>query len=272
MNLLQVENLTCGYGCKEVIKDVSFSVKEGDFTGIIGPNGAGKTTLFRAITGALALKNGSVSYDGVNIKDIAFKKFASQVAVIPQLIEIPFAFTIEEFVFLGRFPHLGRFQPAGGIDRDAVDKAIKLADVSGLRDRKMSELSGGERQRAFLAQGFAQEPRVLFLDEPTAHLDIAHQVQIMDILRRLNKETGLTVVIILHDLNLASEYCRQLVMLDNGKIFKKGGPDEVLTYKNIEEVYKTVVLVEKNPITLKPYLLLISQDNLKGLPDRQRKS
>jgi len=261
--MLKVNNLSCGYGDKKIISGVSFSVEQGDFVGILGPNGAGKTTLFRAATGIIPPWEGEVFYKDANILNIPRRKFAKEVAVIPQLVETPFDFTVDEFVFLGRFPHLSRFQAAGAVDQEAVLKAMQLTDTIDLRQRKIFELSGGERQRVLLAQGFAQSPRFLFLDEPTAHLDIAHQVAVMDILDNLNRKHGLTVVIILHDLNLASEYCKRLILLDNGKIFREGVSDDILTYQNIEKVYKTAVVVEKNPVSGKPYLLLVSEKELK---------
>jgi iron complex transport system ATP-binding protein len=262
MALLDVKNLSCGYGGKTVIKDVSFSVREGDFLGIIGPNGAGKTTLFRSITQTLPIQKGEVFYSGLDITEIAPRKLALQMAVVPQMMYIPFAFTVEEFVFIGRFPHLERFQAPTDIDYRALKQALELADISGLAKRNILELSGGERQMAILAQGFAQEPKILLLDEPTAHLDITHQIKIMDLLKKLNIKEGLTIVIILHDLNLASEYCNRLVLLNEGEVFKEGAPETVLTYDNIEAVYKTVVVVNKNPISSKPYVILVSGNQL----------
>ncbi|MFH1504447.1 MAG: cob(I)yrinic acid a,c-diamide adenosyltransferase [Candidatus Omnitrophota bacterium] len=257
--MLQIKNLTCGYEEKEIIRDVSFSVREGEFLGIIGPNGSGKTTLFRAITGILRPWKGGIQYKGEHISKISTREFSREAAVIPQILEVPFAFTVEEFVLMGRFPYLGRFEALRAKDLEVLEEALALTDIAGLRQRKISELSGGERQRAIFAQGLAQEPSLLLLDEPTAHLDIAHQVQILDLVKRLNREKGLTVIVVLHDLNLASSYCDRLVLLKEGEIFKDGLSEEVLTYQNIEEVYKTVVVVEKNPISGKPYIFLVSQ-------------
>ena len=262
MALLEVKNLSCGYGSKEVIRGVSFAVEKGDFLAVIGPNGAGKTTLFRAITSALPVQKGGVLYNGAAIETIPAKRLAAQMAVIPQMMHVPFAFTVEEFVFMGRFPYLERFQPPAGADYEKADMAMELVGIKALSKRSILELSGGERQMALLAQGFAQEPQVLFLDEPTAHLDITHQIKILDLLRKLNYEKGLTVVIVLHDLNLASEYSSRIVLLNEGRVFKEGGPEEVLTYDNIEAVYKTVVVVNKNPVSLRPYIMLVAGNQL----------
>ena len=196
-----------------------------------------------------------------DISKIPVKELAKNMAVIPQVIFTPFSFTVEEFVFMARFAHIDRFSLPGVVDRDAVNKAMELAGITRLKDRNIRELSGGERQQAYLAQGFAQTPEILLLDEPTAHLDIRHQAAIMDVLKKLNKEQGLTVVVILHDLNLAGGYCDNIILLDEGKIYKKGGVDEILNSKTIEEVYKTQVIVEKNPITGKPHIFLVSQQN-----------
>lgn len=261
MEVLKVENLSCGYDEKTVIKDISFSVEEGNFLGIIGPNSTGKTTLFRALTGILKFHKGSVLYKNRPIHKIPPLDFARETAVISQGIEMPFAFSVEEFVLMGRFPHSGRFGILTPRDYEALEKVLNFTDISSLRHRKISELSAGEKQRAVLAQGFIQEPKLLLLDEPTAHLDIAHQVQILDLVKKLNKEKGLTVIIILHDLNLAGSYCDKLILLDEGKIFKKGSPEEVITCRNIEDVYKTVVVVKKNPVSSKPCVFLVSAED-----------
>lgn len=262
MNILEVKDLRCGYDYERgaVIKDVSFSVGEAEFLGVIGPNGAGKTTLFRSISGALKPWEGNISYKDKEICRIGPRDFASQIAVMPQMLEITFSFSVEEFILMGRFPHRTRFSALGEKDLAILEEVLRLTDTFSLRRRKILELSGGERQRVLLAQAFAQEPRLLLLDEPTLHLDIAHQVQILDLVRRLNKERRLSVIVVLHDLNLASSYCDRLILLKEGCIFKDGSPDEVLTYQNIEEVYKTVVVVKQNPISLKPYILLVSEE------------
>ena len=179
---------------------------------------------------------------------------------MPQILEVPFAFSVEEFVLMGRFPHTGRFEALKQRDYRILEDTLNLTDTFPFRGRKIYELSGGERQRVILAQGFAQEPQLLLLDEPTSHLDIAHQVQILDLVKKLNKEKGLTVIIVLHDLNLASSYCDRLILLKEGAIFTEGSPQDVLTYQNIEKVYKTVVVVKENPISLKPYILLVSEE------------
>jgi len=263
MDILRVQNLSCGYGDREVIKNMSFSVKAGDFLGVIGPNGAGKTTLFRAITRVLTPLSGSVFYREKEISTINPRDFAREVAVIPQILEIPFAFTVEEFALMGRFPHEGRFEFHREKNKRLLEKALIFTDTLNLRKRKIFELSGGERQRVILAQGFVQEPRLILLDEPITHLDIAHQVGIMDLIRRLNKEFGLTVIMVLHNLNLASEYCHRLALFNEGRVHKIGSPEEVMDYRTIEKVYKTAVVVEKSPVSRKPHVFVVPEEQIK---------
>ena len=169
--------------------------------------------------------------------------------------------TVKEFVLLGRIPYYKNLQFfENKQDLIAADRAMIMTDTERLKDHFMSEMSGGEVQLAFIARAIAQEPSLLLLDEPTAHLDITHQVSILDLIKRLNRQYNLTVIIVLHDLNLASEYCDRLVLMDSGKIQKVGRPEEVLTYKDIEEVYHTVVVVEKNPLSGKPFVLVVSEE------------
>ncbi|OGS11221.1 MAG: hypothetical protein A2386_08235, partial [Elusimicrobia bacterium RIFOXYB1_FULL_48_9] len=227
------------------------------------PNGAGKTTLFKIISGTLKPWSGQILYGGADTALISSKTLAKEIAVMPQLLEAYFPFSVEDFVMMGRFPHRNRWQPPAKLDIASVETAIELCDLSSLKRRPINELSGGERQRAMLAQALAQDPKLLLLDEPTAHLDIGHQCAILDLIRKLNRENGLTVLSVLHDLNLASEYSSKMILLDKGAVHSTGAPGEVLTYKNIEAIYKTVVVVRDNPMTSKPHIFAVSQDNLK---------
>lgn len=256
--ILSVRNLSGGYENRDIIKDVTFGVKKGEFLGIIGPNGSGKSTMMRLMTKALPLKTGSVLFNGKNIQHISHKELSKSVAFISQDPFIHFPFTVWEIVSLGRIPHLRRLQQEGMRDHEIIEQSLKITDTINLKDHQIDELSAGERQRVIIAKGLAQEPELLFLDEPTSHLDISHQIKILNLLKMLNKNNNMTVAIVLHDLNLASEYCSRIMMVDKGKIFCDGSPEQVLTYKNIEMVYKTVVVVSKNPISKKPYVLAVS--------------
>lgn len=258
--MLELKNLTCGYGSKFILKDIAFKVKDGELVGIIGPNGSGKTTLIRAVTRILKPIQGTVLLEEKDIWQMKFKELARKIAVVPQSFEGT-DMSVEDFVLLGRIPHLGRLQFfESKDDLQIAERCMKLTYTLKLKDRLMSEISGGEKQLILIARALAQEPRLILLDEPTAHLDITHQVGILDLIKKLNRELGLTVIMVLHDLNLASEYCQRLILINDGRIHKTGQPEEVLNYHIIEEVYKTVVVVEKNPISSRPYILLVSEE------------
>lgn len=258
--LLKINNLYGGYHKTDVIKGISMDINAGDFLGIIGPNGSGKTTLFRLATRVLRDFSGSLYFEQKNVLDMDSKEFCRKVAFVAQDIVTDFSFTVEEIVLMGRIPHLKRLQFETKEDTRIAEEALRLTDTLSLKDKRIDELSAGERQRVIIARALAQEPELLLLDEPTSHLDIGHQIQVLDLLKRLNRHNGLTIAMILHDLNLASAYCNRIILLDNGVIFKEGEPEEVLTYQNIEAVYKTVVLVNDNPLTHKPNVVLVPRE------------
>ncbi len=258
--MLEIKDLICGYDSKFVLKDIDFRIDSGEFLGVIGPNGSGKTTLLRAITRILKLRKGSIVFCGEDIVRMGFKELARKIAVVSQNFETSFM-TVEEFVLLGRIPHYEKFQFfETKKDIEIAKKCMNLTNTFRLKDCSLREISGGERQLALIARALTQEPKLLLLDEPTAHLDIAHQVGILDLIRRLNKEFNLTVIMVLHNLNLASEYCQRLMLINDGRIHKIGQPEDILDYRVIEEVYKTVVVVKKNPISSKPYVFVVSEE------------
>lgn len=258
--MIDIKELTCGYGDKIVLHDVDLSIKKGQFFGIIGPNGSGKTTILRAITRLVKPVSGGIFFEGTDMRDLHFNEVAKKIAVVSQSMPL-LAMTVREFVLLGRIPYYKKLQFFEKDEDTSI--AVKVMEMTGilhLQDALMSEMSAGEVQLAFIARGLAQQPQVLLLDEPTSHLDITHQAGILDLAKRLNKQEGLTVVIILHDLNLASEYCDNLVLMDKGKIKKAGTPEEVLDYRTIEEVYNTLVVVRQNPLSLKPFVMIVSEE------------
>jgi iron complex transport system ATP-binding protein len=255
-----MENIQCGYGPRIVLDGIDLEVKKGEFVGIIGPNGSGKTTVLRAITRLIKPMRGKIYLDNKDIHALNHKEVAQEIAVVSQSLPV-ITMTVKEFVLLGRVPYYKNLQFfESEHDLVAADRAMAMTDTERLKNHYMSEMSGGEVQLAFIARAIAQEPSLLLLDEPTAHLDITHQVSILDLIRRLNRQYNLTVIIVLHDLNLASEYCDRLVLMDSGRIQKTGTPEEVLTYNNIEEVYHTVVVVEKNPLSGKPFVLIVPEE------------
>ena len=258
--LLKAEHVSGGYHKEIIVHDVSFEIARGDFLGIIGPNGSGKSTLLRLLTQVLPLERGDVELNGEKISRMSVRQLAKKVAFVPQDTFIHFPFSVEEIVLMGRIPHLKRLQFETQKDFLIVENAMTLTDVLPLRRKEIDELSAGERQRVIIAKALTQEPVLLFLDEPTSHLDIGHQVQILDLLKKLNHSSKLTIVMILHDLNLASAYSNRIALLDQGRVFKEGAPEAVLTYQNIEKVYKTIVLVNDHPVTGKPNVVLVPKD------------
>ncbi|MCM8821055.1 MAG: ABC transporter ATP-binding protein [Candidatus Omnitrophica bacterium] len=260
--MLKVEGVEFSYSDKEkVLKNISFEIKKGMFCGIIGPNGSGKTTLLKVIAKILKPQNGKILLEGNDLNKFGTIEYARKVAYLPSQIELSFSYTVDEFVLMGRFPYTGRYGDISEQDRKIVESVIEQFEISQHRKKKLWELSDGERQRVFISQVIAQKTPLILLDEPTSHLDIGHSFKIMDILNDINR-SGVTVITVLHDLNLASEYCAQLFLLNKGRIFSEGTPEEVITYQNIEEVYDTKVLVYKNPHTGKPYVFGIPADIL----------
>jgi len=264
--MLKITNLNSGYEHQFFLRDISFNIEDKDFIGIIGPNGSGKTTLLKSLTKALAPKSGNIIFEGKDITQMSFKELAQKVAVVGQSEPITFDISVEDFIALGRMPHQPRFQFFDSEeDKKIVYRAMELTDTLEFRQRLIKNLSGGERQLVIIAKALAQQPKLLLLDEPTVFLDITHQVKILDLIRRLNRNEGLSVAVVLHELNLASEYCERLILLDNGRINIIGTPKQVLDYCIIEKVYKTTVVVQDNPISGKPYILIVPEH------DRRRK-
>jgi len=259
----KIENFSCGYPGRFVLNDIGFKINRGDFVGIIGPNGSGKTTLFKGITGELPTLKGSSVLNKSSVQKMNLKERAQNLAIVTQNIEAG-NMTVEEYVLMGRIPYRKQFQFfETSADFAIAEKYIQLTGISDLRDKNMNSLSGGEQQLAGIARALAQEPQLLLLDEPTSHLDITHQVQILNLIRRLSEELRLTVLMIIHDLNLAGEYCDSLIMMQKGTIRKMGTPHEVLNYEDIEAVYDTVVITRTNPVSGKPVVFLVSEKTLK---------
>ncbi len=258
MEFLELKNANYGYSKSFHLSNVSFSVSKGTLTGIIGPNGSGKSTLLKGITGEIPVLHHQVFLKGKDISCFSENERAKEIAVVIQATE-PLNMTVEEYVLMGRIPYRKRYQLfETDKDFEIAGKYMKLTDTYHLRGKNFSTLSGGEQQLATIAKALTQEPSLLLLDEPTSHLDISHQVQILNLIRELTHNLGLTVIMVIHDLNLASEYCDYLVLMNKGTLYKNGSPNEVLNFKNIEEVFNTVVITQENPLSKKPSVFLVS--------------
>jgi iron complex transport system ATP-binding protein len=250
--MIELDNISLGYNHRAVLHDVSMKAAPGQILGLVGPNGSGKSTLIKGITGVINLFSGRILIDGHDITTIKQSKLARIVATVPQSPALPGAFTAFEVVLMGRTPHLGLLRYEGGKDLTIAWQAMEATHTQSFAERRVSELSGGERQRLVIARALTQQPKAMLLDEPTANLDINHQVEILNLVRSLCLEQSLTVVIAIHDLNLAAQYCSWMVMLNGGKVYTEGTPLDVLTAPNIKKVYGAEVCVYPHPINKLP--------------------
>jgi len=240
-----------------VLRGVSLELGAGELVGLIGPNGSGKTTLLRVLSGLLAPSRGEVCLDGQDMRAFDRRQIARRVAVVPQELAMPFAFSAREMVMMGRAPHVRPIMGAGPLDRQVVAEKMELTATSPLAERPFSELSGGEKQRVIIAMALAQEPDILLLDEPTVHLDINHQVEILELIKRLNRRENLTVLATMHDLNLAALYFDRLILLDGGQVVASGRPSEVLREESIRQVFQANVQVQEHPTRHTPQVIVL---------------
>lgn len=258
MSEIKLERIGFRYNAHWVLKDISCKITKGEFVGIIGPNGAGKTTLLKIIDCILKPQEGEIWINGISGKNLKRNNLAKIIAVVAQDSQMIFPFSVHEIVLMGRAPHLNKWRFEGETDFRIARQAMEMTDTLHLINRSMFALSGGERQRVLIARALAQEPQIMLLDEPTTFLDIKHQIDFFDLIKTLNKNRALTVIAITHDINLASLYCDRIVLLQNGHIHCLGNPADVITEKNIKEVYETNVAVDKNPVTGQPRITLLS--------------
>jgi len=238
--LLEVADVSFSYGAVPALDRISFVARAGELLALVGPNGAGKSTLLRVAAGLLAPRTGSVRLAGLDAHAAPRRAVARVCALVPQEPKAPWPFTVREAVMMGRAPHQGLLAIPGPFDRGAVDGAIEACDLGALAGRRLDALSGGERRRVFFARALAQEPRVLLLDEPTAFLDLAHQVSAME-MARVAAGAGLCVVAVLHDLNLAAAAADRLLVLSRGRVVADGAPGAVLTAERVSEVWGVTV-------------------------------
>jgi len=245
-NRLKAENITFAYTQEPVIQNLHLEIPSGDFLGVIGPNGSGKSTLLKLLSGLLPPDENRVSFDGQDILTCKRKTLARSIAWIPQDHHLPFPFTVAEVVMMGRHPYLSPLTFESEQDIEITQQAMRQTQTEQFAHRKFNEISGGEQQRVMLASAIAQEPDIMILDEPTAALDLKYQIEILSILKRLNDSGNTTIIMALHDLHLASKFCRRLVLLKEGQIVKDGSPQEVLQKNILEEVYEVSVQIIRN--------------------------
>jgi iron complex transport system ATP-binding protein len=253
-NVISVKNLSFSYNKKEVLHDLNFDIFERDFISILGPNGSGKSTLVNLISRVLKDYQGKIEVKGTDIKKLSSYDAAKMVAVVPQYTNPGFDFTVFEMIMMGRFPYISRFGTGKKEDFDMVRDVMEKTETSSFAGRKYSELSGGEKQRVIIAQALAQDSPILLLDEPTSHLDINFQIESMNLFLGLNRQENKTVVGIFHDINLAIQNSRKIMLLDEGMIYGFGSTEEIINRENISRVFGSDVFIGKNPVTKKLYV------------------
>lgn len=259
MSAVQVQGLQLNYGKKQVLRNVTFGIEAGEFFVIIGPNGSGKTSLLKAIAGLASPTAGSIELLGRLQAAYSRQEFSRRVAVVSQHVPTDFPFRVAETVLMGRSPHLRLWEVEKEEDRQLAAEAMRFTDVAHLADRRLDQLSGGERQLVFIARAICQSPQVLLLDEPTAALDPAHQIKILDLMEQLRSEHQVTVIMVSHDLNLAAMYGDRLLLLAEGEVASLGMPREVLTFQQLERIYGCLLLVDENPLGQVPRVIPVPE-------------
>lgn len=253
-NNLVIENLCVHYGVRSVLNDISLNAKKGEVLAIIGPNGAGKSTLIKAISGVIPLSSGTIKINGQDLTCLSSQQRARQMAIVPQAVALPPAFTVWETVILGRSPYLGFLGQTSPIDEEITRQALARVDALPLAGRYVGELSGGEAQRVLLARALAQASPLLLMDEPTAHLDLKYQTSILSLTSELAHQDGLTVLIVLHDLNLSAQYADRIALIANEKLLVIGTPEQVLTAEILAPVYDIPLNILPHPFHGRPLI------------------
>lgn len=252
---IQVKNLEVRYGDKVAVKDANIQIYDGEIVTIIGPNGSGKSTLIKAMSRCLNPKAGEILLDGMNINKIPTKVISRKMAILPQVKNVSGDITVETLVSYGRYPHLNFGKRLKKHDYDAIDWAIEKTGLMDIKTRNVITLSGGERQRAWIAMALAQKPEILILDEPTTFLDISYQLEVLELVKELNESLGITVVMVLHDLNQAARYSDKIYVLNEGQIFKYGQPRHIMNPELLQEIFRIEAHVYEDEVNSCPYFI-----------------
>jgi iron complex transport system ATP-binding protein len=254
--MIRVQNAGFGYGKAFHLQNISFEMAEGAFWGVIGPNGSGKSTLLKILSKVLKVQEGTIEIDGRNLRHYALTDLARKMAMVGSEAQFSFPYLVRDVALMGRIPFVGRLSSHTEQDQQIVDTALRKTETWTYRERYIHELSSGERQRVLLARALAQEPRILLLDEPTAHLDLHYEIEIFQILQALNKSENLTILTVSHNLNLMAEFCHKLIVMESGTCRNIGKPEEILTSELLRSVFRIDCRIESNPFSKAPAILL----------------
>ena len=257
--MIEAHSISFRYHENWVLQGVSFRVEKGEFVGLIGPNGSGKTTLLKILYRLLTPQTGEILFEGFPLKKMDRADIARRMAIVAQETHLLFPFSVLETVLMGRSPYLGHLMFESEKDVEIAKKAMEWTKILPFSERPMDEISGGERKRVFIARALAQESEVILMDEPTAGLDIQHEIDFLDLILTLNRERGLTLIMASHDINIASEFCDRLILLQGGRIYKAGTPGEVITQENIKRTYGCEVWIDQNPVSGTPRISLLKK-------------
>jgi len=255
--ILNLKGVGFRYEKAWALRQIDLGLEPGEILGILGPNGSGKSTLLKLMDGLSRPQEGEILLSGVSLSSLRRSDIAKKIAMVVQESYFRFPFSVLEVVLMGRFPHLGRMQFEGEGDLEVAQRALKSTHTESLARRSIDELSGGEKQRVLIARALTQEPKIILLDEPTSFLDLKYKGETFKLITQLNREEGLSVVVVSHDLDLVAQYCHQVMMLKNGHAFIVGTPEEVITTENIAKVYDCPVVVDHHPFTGKPRVSLV---------------
>jgi len=252
--MIKIKNLSFSYD-EEVLNNININFEKGKFYTILGPNGSGKTTLLRLISKSLNVNKEEIFIEGKDLFTIKSKLLSKKMAMVPQSTEIEFDFSVEDIVLMGRTPHIPRFCSESEEDFSIAKAAMEMTNTLKLKDKKINQLSGGERQRVIVARAICQDTEIILLDEPISHLDIHHQIEIMNEIKQLNENKNITIIAVLHDLNIAAAYSDSMILMNKGHVHSFGTPEKILNEKAIEEVYGLQVYITKNPKTNKTFVM-----------------
>ncbi|HWK21595.1 MAG TPA: ABC transporter ATP-binding protein [Ureibacillus sp.] len=259
---MNVSNVEVGYDKKVIVNDLTIGIPDSQITTIIGSNGCGKSTLLKAMTRIIPHQRGQILLDGAEIQKKNTKELAKELAILPQTQDSAVGLLVEELVSYGRFPYQSGFGSLTKEDKEIIDWALKATNTDKLRNHVVNELSGGQKQRVWIAMALAQNTDIIFLDEPTTYLDMAHQLEILELLKDLNEKENRTIVMVLHDLNHAARFSNYMIALESGNLVKAGTPEEVMTTEVLKKVFKIDAIISKDPRSNKP--ICITYDLIKG--------